>query len=408
MSAAKPQWDQLWLDARIATMVPGDTAYGAIEGAGLAVAEGRIAWVGPMAERPAGDAKEIHKLDGRWITPGLIDCHTHLVYGGDRAHEFELRLKGATYEELARAGGGIRSTVAATRQADEATLLAAAERRLAALMAEGVTTLEIKSGYGLSTDSEMKQLRVAREIGRRHPVTIATTFLGAHALPPEFEGRAGAYIDLICNEMLPAVHRDGLADAVDVFCETIGFSLEETERVFRAAQALGLPVKIHAEQLSDMGGTALGARYGARSADHLEYLSDDGIAAMAMAGTVAVLLPGAFYFLREKKLPPIDALRRAGVAIALASDSNPGSSPVTSLLLMLNMGATFFRLTPEECLVGVTRSAAKALGLEREIGMLAPGMAADLAIWEIERPAELAYRIGFNPLAMRVKSGRCL
>lgn len=398
-------WDAVWTNARVATMRPGGAAYGAIENGALAVASGRIAWVGPMAELPREEARVTHDLGGRWITPGLIDCHTHLVYGGDRAQEFERRLEGATYEEIAKAGGGIRSTVTATRAASTAELLASAERRLAPLMAEGVTTIEIKSGYGLEREAELKQLRTARALARKHPIEVRATFLAAHALPPEYEGRADDYIAAVTEDMLPAAHAAGLVDAVDAFCERIGFNPAQTERVFVAARRLGLPVKLHAEQLSDLKGAVLAARYGALSADHLEYVEADGIAAMAKAGTVAVLLPGAFYFLRETKLPPVEALRRAGVPIALSTDCNPGSSPATSLLLMLNMAATFFRMTPEEALAGVTRNAAQALGMGATHGTLEPGKTADLAIWEIERPAELTYRIGFNPLRQRVKSG---
>ena len=399
-------WERLWINGRLATMA-GDTPYGVIEGAALACEGGRIAWVGPQAAlpgRPGELAQEVHDLDSRWVTPGLIDCHTHLVYGGDRAAEFELRLKGASYEEVARAGGGIVSTVKATRATDEAGLFARSAPRLAALLSEGVTTVEIKSGYGLDLAQELKQLKVARALGDAYPVTVKTSFLGAHALPPEYQGRQGDYIDLVCG-MMPAVGESGLADAVDGFCETIGFTAEETTRVFEAARRQGLPVKLHADQLSDLGGAALAARFGALSADHLEYTSDAGAAALAKAGTVAVLLPGAFYVLRETKQPPVDALRRASAAIALATDCNPGSAPVTSLLLMLNMGCTLFRLTPEEALAGVTRQAAKALGMGATHGTLEVGKAADFAIWEIERPAELAYRVGFNPLAQVVRGG---
>lgn len=402
-------WDSLWRNARLATMAAdGATPYGALEGAALAVEDGRIAWLGPEPElpgKPTALAQEVHDLDGRWITPGLIDCHTHLVYGGDRAAEFELRLEGASYEEIARAGGGIRSTVAATRAADEDSLLAAALPRLRALLAEGVTTVEVKSGYGLDLETELKQLRVARRLGAELPVTLRTSFLAAHALPPEYEGRADAYIDSVV-EMLPDVARSGLADAVDAFCESIGFTPEQTARVFAAALKAGLPVKLHADQLSDLGGAALASRYGALSADHLEYSSEDGIAAMAESGTVAVLLPGAFYFLRETKLPPVAALRAAGVPIAIATDCNPGSAPATSLLLMINMACTFFRLTPEEALAGVTRNAARALGMSQSHGTLEAGKAADFAVWDIERPAELAYRIGFNPLYVAVQGGK--
>jgi imidazolonepropionase len=397
-------WDDLWLNGCVARMTAGDQPYGAIEDGAIASAGGRIAWVGKRGDlpgRPESLARQAHDLGGRWLLPGLIDCHTHIVHGGDRAQEFELRLKGASYEEIARAGGGIRSTVAKTRAADEDTLLAASERRLAELRAEGVTTIEVKSGYGLDSANEAKMLRVARRLSG---VTVKTAFLGAHALPPEFEGRSGAYIDLVVEEMLPAV--DGLADAVDAFCEKIAFSPAETRRVFVAAAKRGLPVKLHADQLSDLSGAALAAEFNALSADHLEYTSPAGVSAMASAGTVAVLLPGAFYFLREKQLPPIEALRLAGVPIAIASDNNPGSSPVTSLLLMLNMAATLFRMTPEEALSGVTRNAAAALGLARTHGTLEAGKAADFAIFDIGRPAELAYRIGANPCVGRVRAGR--
>ena len=406
-------WDDLWVNGRLATMAPNvgtpygarhGAPYGAIESGALAVADGRIAWVGPQAALPDGQARARHDLDGRWVTPGLIDCHTHLVHGGDRAREFELRLEGASYEELARAGGGILSTVEETRGASETALERAALPRLRALLAEGVTTVEIKSGYGLSLDHELKQLRVARHLGEVLPVTVKTSFLGAHAVAPEFAGQADGYIDALVA-MMPTVAGSGLADAVDGFCETIGFTPEQTARVFAAAAAEGLPVKLHADQLSDLGGAALAARFGALSADHLEYTSDAGVAAMAEAGTVAVLLPGAFYVLRETRVPPLEALRAAGVPIALASDCNPGSAPVTSLLLVLNMACTLFRMTPEEALAGVTANAARALGLSGTHGTLEAGKAADFAIWDIERPAELAYRIGLNPLAGVVRAG---
>ena len=400
----KGAWDLLLVNARLATMELGADAYGALEGAALAVRAGKIVWIGPQAELPRKDARRTVDLEARWVTPGLIDCHTHLVYGGDRAAEFELRLKGATYEEIARAGGGILSTVRDTRAASEAELLARALPRARALAAEGVTTLEIKSGYGLELDQELKQLRVARQIGEQLPLTVCTTFLGAHAVPPEFKERGEDYLQAVL-EMLPEVAASGLADAVDAFCETIAFSHEQTTRLFAAARQLGLPVKLHADQLSDSGGAALAARFGALSADHLEHTSEEGAAAMARAGTVAVLLPGAFYFLRESQLPPIETFRRQGVGIALSTDCNPGSSPATSLLLMLSMGCTFFRLTPEEALAGVTREAARALGLGASHGTLSVGKAADLAIWNIERPAELSYRIGFNPLWRSYKGG---
>ena len=397
-------WDDLWVNGRLATMTAGGAGYGAIEDGAIAAAGGRIAWVGPRRDLPGSPerlARHVRDLGGSWLTPGLIDCHTHLVYAGDRAREFELRLQGASYEEIARAGGGIRSTVALTRAASEDDLVASAQGRVDAFRREGVTTIEVKSGYGLDAANEAKMLRAAR---RLKGVMVRTSFLGAHALPPEFEGRSGAYIDRVVEEMLPAVA--GLADAVDAFCEKIAFTPEETRRVFAAARARNLPVKLHADQLSDLSGAALAAEFGALSADHLEYTSAAGVAAMAGSGTVAVILPGAFYFLREKQLPPIEAMRKAGVPIAIASDCNPGSSPATSLLLMLNMAATLFRLTPEEALAGVTRSAAAALGLAASHGTLEVGKAADFAIFAIERPAELAYRIGANPCVGRVLAGR--
>ncbi len=399
-------WDSIWLNGRLATMT-GGAPYGAVEDGALAAEGGSIAWVGPRGDLPGAPeslAREVHDLDGRWLTPGLIDCHTHPVYGGDRVGEFEARLEGASYEEISKAGGGIVSTVKATRAASEAELLEAARPRLAAQLGEGVTTVEIKSGYGLELETELRQLRVARALGEEFPVTVKTSFLGAHAVPPEFEGRSDDYIDAVCA-MLPEVKASGLADAVDGFCDGIGFSPAQTERLFAAARAAGLPVKLHADQLSDLGGAGLAARFGALSADHLEYVSQDSIAAMAKSGTVAVLLPAAFYFLRETKLPPVEALRAARVPIALATDCNPGSAPITSLLLVLNMACTLFRLTPEEALLGVTRHGAKALGMAESHGTLEVGKAADLAVWNIGRPAELSYRIGFNPLAFAVKGG---
>ncbi len=402
------KWDRLWTGADLATMVPGGATYGAIRDAAIAVEDGRIAWVGAAADLP-GDpgslAEIVHDASGRWITPGLIDCHTHLVFGGSRAGEFEMRLNGASYEEVAKAGGGIVSTMRATREADDETLYEAAVPRLRNLMDEGVTTVEVKSGYGLDTDTELKQLRVARRLGEALPVDIQTTFLGAHALPPEYAGRQGAYIDLVVEEMLPAVAESGLADAVDAFCEGIGFTPEETDRVFSAARVHGLPVKLHADQLSDLGGAALAARYDALSADHLEYTSEEGIAALAAAGTVAVLLPGAFYTLRETRQPPVEAMRKSGAGIAIATDFNPGSSPALSLILMLNMACTLFRLTPEEALAGVTRVAAQALGLGDDRGTLEVGKRADLALWDIGQPAELCYWFGVNPCAQTVRQG---
>jgi imidazolonepropionase len=397
--------DRIWRRCRLATLSTSRQGLGLIDD-GLIAAQGdRIFYAGPASEAPALDAREWIDCEGRWITPGLIDCHTHLVYGGNRAHEFEQRLAGASYEEVARAGGGIVSTVKATRQASTDQLVGAALPRLDALMAEGVTTIEIKSGYGLRLDAERRQLQAARRLGDERPVSVRTTFLGAHAVPPEMAGNKAGYIDMLCNEMLPAIAAAGLADAVDAFCEGIAFSVEQTAQVFTKAQALGLPVRLHADQLSNLHGAALAARFGALSADHLEYADEDGVADMARAGTVAVVLPGAFYFIREKQLPPIDAMRRHGVPIALATDCNPGTSPLTSLLLTMNMGATLFRLTVDECIAAVTREAARALGLFDEIGSLDEGKCCDLAIWDIERPAELVYRMGFNPLHMRVWNG---
>ena len=398
--------DRIWTGARIATLDPARPGLGIIESAALATRGGRIAWIGPTAEMPVFNAPERIDLEGRWVTPGLTDCHTHLVYAGNRAHEFELRLAGASYEAIARAGGGILSTVKATRAATEAELVEAALPRLDALIAEGVTGIEIKSGYGLDTDTEARQLRAARALGSLRPVTVATTFLGAHALPPEAEGDKDRYIARLCAQTLPAVAAEGLADAVDAFMEGIAFDGAQTARVFEAAKRLGLPVKLHADQLSNLGGAKLAAHYGALSADHLEHTDEAGAAAMAKAGTVAVLLPGAFYFIREIRLPPVELFRKHGVKIALATDSNPGSSPLTSLLLAMNMGATLFRLTVDEIIAGVTREAARALGWLGETGTLEPGKWCDLAIWDVERLAELPYRMGFNPLHKRVWRGQ--
>jgi imidazolonepropionase len=398
------QVDRIWTNARLATLAR--DGLGIVEDGVVAAADERIAYAGPAADSPVFAGGERIDCEGRWITPGLIDCHTHLIWAGDRAQEFELRLAGASYEEIARAGGGIVSTMAATRAASEDALVAAALPRLDALMAEGATTVEVKSGYGLSLEHETKSLRAARRLGEERDVTVRTTFLGAHALPPEFKDNADGYVDLVCRDMIPAVARAGLADAVDAFCEGIGFSAEQTRAVFEAARAHGLPVKLHAEQLSNLHGAALAASFGALSADHLEHLDEAGVAAMAKAGTVATLLPGAYYFTRETKLPPTEALRAAGVPMALATDCNPGTSPLTSILLTMNMGATLFRLTVEECLAGVTREAARALGMAGEIGTLEAGKRCDLAIWDIERPAELVYRMGFNPLHARVWRGR--
>ncbi|MBA3811131.1 MAG: imidazolonepropionase [Caulobacteraceae bacterium] len=398
--------DRIWRDARLATLAPGGPGLGEVMGGLVASRDGRIIYAGPAADAPGLEADETISCDGRWITPGLIDCHTHLVFGGDRAGEFEQRLAGASYEAIARAGGGIVSTMAATRAASEDDLLAAALPRLDALIAEGVTTVEVKSGYGLSLADETKQLRVARALARRRDIDVATTFLGAHALPPEYGDDPDGYIDLVCAQMIPAVAAEGLADAVDAFCEGIGFTPAQVRRVFEAAKAHGLAVKLHAEQLSNLHGAALAAEFRALSADHLEYLDDGGVSALARAGSVATLLPGAFYFTRETQAPPIDQLRAQGVPIALATDCNPGTSPLTSPLLVMNMAATLFRLTVEECLAGVTRNAAMALGLAAEAGTLEAGKRCDLAIWDIERPAELVYRMGFNPLHRRVWRGR--
>lgn len=393
--------EQRWTNARLATMAGDDL--GLIDDGVVAAKDGRIVYAGPAADAPTTDAK-VHDCEGRLITPGLIDCHTHLVHGGNRANEWAMRLKGATYEEIARAGGGIVSTMRATREASEAELVASALPRLDALIAEGVTTIEIKSGYGLRVDDELKMLRAARALGEHRAIRVEPTFLGAHALPPEYRGDGDAYIDLVVGEMIPAAA--SLATAVDAFCEGIGFSPEQCERVFVAARAYGLKVKLHAEQLSALNGSALAARHGALSADHLEYATEEDVRAMADAGTVAVLLPGAFYFMRETKLPPVDAMRRLGVRIALATDNNPGTSPTTSLLLMLNMAATLFGLTVVEALRGVTVNAAAALGLSGEMGTLEAGKACDLAIWNVNDPSELVYRVGFNPLHQRIKDGR--
>jgi imidazolonepropionase len=400
----------LWTNCTAATMrLDASVPYGLIEDAALVVEGAALRWVGPRSELPPellARCTQQHDAAGALITPGLIDCHTHLVYGGDRAHEFELRLNGATYEEIARSGGGIASTVQATRAASPDDLLQRSTRRLQALMAEGVTTIEIKSGYGLALAHERKCLSVARTLGQTHAVDVRTTFLGAHAIPPEFAGRTDDYIDAVL-QMLPVLHAEALVDAVDGFCERIAFSTAQMQRVFEVAQALGLPVKLHAEQLSDSGGAQLAARYGALSCDHLEWLSEEGVQAMAQAGSVAVLLPGAFYFLRETKLPPFDLLRKHGVPMAIATDSNPGSSPCTSLLLMLNMACTLFRLTPEEALAGVTRCAAQALGLP-DRGVLAAGKRADFVLWDVQRPAELAYALGGNARMQTVFNGQIL
>lgn len=392
--------DLLLSNVHLATM---DNGYGLLHDAALAIKDGRIAWIG--ARRDAPEAAREHDCGGAWLTPGLIDCHTHIVHGGNRSDEWEARLNGATYEDIARQGGGIMATVRATRALDVDALVAASLPRVKALLAEGVTTLEIKSGYGLALDAEERMLRAVRRIGELLPVRVVTTFLGAHALPPEFAGRPDDYITDVCDVMLPALAGQGLVDAVDAFCERIGFTNAQTARVFDKASVLGLPVKLHAEQLSDQGGAELVARHGGLSADHLEHLSEEGIAAMARAGTVAVLLPGAYYYLRETVMPPIAALRAAGVPMAVATDCNPGTSPLTSLLLALNMACTLWRLTPQEALLGVTGHAARALGLQDEIGTLTVGKRADLALWNIARPADLAYAIGLNPCQAVIHGG---
>jgi len=400
------EFDSVWLDVNLATMNGPD--YGIVEQAAIAIKDGKIAWLGPRAELPKFDAlaTPIYQGQGKWMTPGLIDCHTHIVYGGHRAKEFEMRLEGASYQEIAAAGGGIVATVKATREADDETLYVSAKNRLNALMKEGVTTVEIKSGYGLDVDSELKMLRIARLLGEHHPVDVKTTFLGAHALPPEFKDNSDGYIDLVCSEMIQAVVDEGLADAVDAFCESVGFSLAQTQRVFDAAKRHNLPVKLHAEQMSNLGGSALAASYGALSVDHIEYLDETGIAAIKAAGTVAVVLPGAYYFLRETQQPPIQLLRKHKVPMAIATDANPGSSPLCSLQLMLNMACTLFRMTPHEALAGVTINAANALGINENVGSLEVGKQADLVLWDIDHPAQLAYQFGVNPCLQVIKNGR--
>lgn len=400
------RWDAIWINSQLATM-ESHAPYGLIDNAAIAIKNGQIAWLGAMKDLPGSLlelANEVHDVEGRCITPSLIDCHTHLVFASNRAKEFEMRLKGVSYEEIARAGGGIRSTVAATRAATEDELFQQSVRRAQAMLACGVTTIEIKSGYGLDLETELKILRVAKRISETLPVTVSATFLGAHAVPAEYQNRADDYIDFVCEEMLPAVAKENLAQAVDVFCEKIAFNLQQTERVFFAAKKHGLAVKCHAEQLSDMGGTELAAKYSAWSVDHLEFLAEKSVPVLAQSGTTAVLLPGAFYYLREKQLPPVAKLREHRVPIAIATDCNPGTSPVTSLLLMVNMACTLFRLTPEEALLGVTKNAAKALGMESVRGTLAVGKAAEFVIWDLEHPVELAYYVGWNRCVEVVRS----
>jgi imidazolonepropionase len=406
MTPTTTRWDALLTDCRLATMSGNGASYGAIEDAALGYQNGQITFAGPMHALPDRAellAGHVESMRGAWITPGLVDCHTHLVFGSDRADEFERRLGGASYEEIARAGGGIMSTVRATRTATEDALLAASLPRAKALVADGATTLEIKSGYGLDLDGERKMLRVARRIGETLGIGVSTTLLAAHALPPEFKDQPDAYIDAICDDILPAIAREGLADAVDAFCERIAFTPAQTRRVFTRARELGIPVKLHADQLSDLGGAALAAEFGARSAEHLEHTSEDGVRAMAAQGTVAVLLPGAYYALRETKLPPIDAFRANGVPIAIATDCNPGTSPLLSLRLAMSMACTLFRLTPEEALRGATANAARALGLS-DRGTLDIGKRADFVVWDIERPADLCYWIA-GALARRIVAG---
>jgi imidazolonepropionase len=400
MTINSSAWQTLFINVNLATMTDGANSYGAIKNGALAISEGKIAWLGEKTNLPKYDEKSLQIIDGKgkWLTPGLVDCHTHLVYGGNRANEFEMRLQGKSYQEIANAGGGIISTVSATRKASESQLLASALPRLTTLHQQGVTSIEIKSGYGLDTLNEIKMLKVAGQLAEKLPVTIKRTFLGAHALPVEYKEKPDEYIDLVCNEMIPLIVKESLADAVDVFCEGIGFSLEQTERVFAAAQKHQLPIKVHAEQLSNLGGTALAAKYNALSSDHIEFLDEAGIKAMKAADMTAVLLPGAFYFLRETQLPPMDLLRKHQVPMAIATDANPGSSPIHNIQLMLNMACTFFRLTPAEAIAGVTCYGAKALGLSNNKGQLAVDFDADIAMWNIEQPAELCYQFGVNPL----------
>ena len=399
--------DRIFTNARLATLAPGLPGLGVVENGAILVRGGRIVFAGAAADMPRAEAASAEIVDcgGRWITPGLIDCHTHLVHAGNRAREFEMRLAGASYEEIARAGGGIVSSVASLRAASEDGLVAETLPRLDALLAEGVTTLEVKSGYGLTVANELKMLRAARRLGAMRDVAVTTTWLGAHATPAEYRDRNGDFLREVVLPGLRAAHAEGLVDAVDGFCEGIAFSPDEMRLVFDAAKELGLPVKLHADQLSNLHGAALAAGYGALSADHLEYTDEAGAVAMAAAGTVAVLLPGAFYFIRETKKPPLDLFRRHGVSIALATDSNPGTSPLTSLLLTMNMGATLFGMTVDECVAGVTREAARALGRLGDIGTLEAGKAADLAVWDVAEPAELVYRMGFNPLHARIRGG---
>lgn len=403
-----PQYDALWINVNLATFAL-PRAYGALDDAAIAVKDGKIAWLGKATDltaKPAELAVQVFDGQGKWLTPGLIDAHTHLVYAGNRAHEFEMRLQGKSYQEIAQAGGGILSTVRATRAASFQELYDQSAVRLKCLLASGVTTLEIKSGYGLDLATEIKMLQVAKQLAKDFPVTIKTTFLGAHTVPPEYREDPDAYVNLVCEEMLPKIHAEKLADAVDVFCETIGFSTAQTTKIFATAQQLGMRVKLHADQLSDSSGAKLAANHQALSADHLEFTSEASVKEMAKAGTVAVLLPGAFYFLREKELPPIELLREYKVPMAIATDCNPGTSPITSLLLILNMACTLFRFTPEEALYGVTKHAAQALGISEDYGTLEVGKKADFVLWNIKHPAELTYYLGLNPVEQIIKSGK--
>lgn len=401
-------WQILWLHVNLATMNNGSENYGELLDGAIAIAEGKIVWLGKTADLPPYNREYVEVINGqgKWLTPGFIDCHTHLVYGGNRANEFEMRLQGKSYQEIAQAGGGIISTVKATREATQAELLASALPRAKSLHQQGVTTVEIKSGYGLDLQNEVKMLTVAKQLEQSLPITVKRTFLGAHALPTEYANDADGYIDRVCNEMLPVIAKQQLADTVDVFCENIGFNLKQTEQVFVAAKEHGLAIKVHAEQLSNLGGTELAAKYQALSSDHVEFLSEQGIEAMSVAEMTAVLLPGAFYFLRETQLPPIELLRQYGVPMAIATDANPGSSPICSIQLMLNMACTLFKLTPSEALAGVTCHAAKALGLSEKKGKLAVGFDADIVVWDIKQPAELCYQFGVNPLSALIQNGK--
>ena len=408
MTIETTNWQTLFINVNLATMTDNSQSYAEINSAALAIAGGKIVWLGEQVTLPDYDTKNVKVIDGKggWLTPGLIDCHTHIVYGGSRANEFEMRLQGKSYEEIAQAGGGIISTVKATRLASEQVLFDAALPRLDALHKQGVTTVEIKSGYGLDTKTEVKMLNVAGKLSNALPVTVKRTFLGAHALPPEYKEKPEAYISLVCDEMIPLVAKQKLADSVDVFCEGVGFDLSQTEQVFEAAKQHGLSVKVHAEQLSNLGATELAATYNALSSDHIEFLDEAGIVAMKNSGMTAVLLPGAFYFLRETKLPPMELLRKHSVPMALATDANPGTSPIHNIQLMLNMGCTLFKLTPAEALAGVTCHAAKALNLSESKGQLATGFDADIALWNVTQPAELCYQFGVNPLVTLIQNGK--